>query len=133
MQPSWLENRYSWLDEKGMPTILPEKELEQALATQEDQTYILDEGAQRGSIWREPLDDGQLTAEELGKMKAEPQFSFMLKNAAISSLQLRSISNSLRRPRNSEGSLVSTNILRVRSVRIRKPKIIRNIRNSARR
>ena len=79
MQPSWLQNRYNWLDAGGMPTAIPENELEQVLCTQEAQTSVLDESAQRElSIWRELLDNGQLTAEELDKMKAEPQFSFMV-------------------------------------------------------
>ena len=62
MQPSWLNERYNWLDANGMPTGVPEEKLSKILSTQVDQTYLCDENDTRElSIWKELLDDETLT------------------------------------------------------------------------
>ena len=43
MQPSWLSDRYNWLDEEGMPMPIPKETFEQLLSTHVDQTYVCDE------------------------------------------------------------------------------------------
>ena len=79
MQPSWISERYDWLDEDGYPSAIPEEEYDKILSTQTDQTYLCDETAIRElSIWRELLDDEKLTRAQVDQMKKEPHFSFMV-------------------------------------------------------
>ena len=93
MQPSWLSDRYSWLDENGMPTGVPNEEMSKIMSTQVDQTYLCDENDTRElSIWKELLDDEMLTRAQVDEMKQEPHFSFLVQDFSFFlTLQQRSI------------------------------------------
>ena len=74
MKRSWLDERFSWLDENGMPTKIPEDEYEAAMG--EEQTYVVSEHDRRVlSTWQELLATGDLAQENLDEMMSEPWFA----------------------------------------------------------
>ena len=79
MQRDWNENRYKWLDEAGLPTPVPEDELEKMIEQQAHDSYWVESGHEEElSIWRSLLENEELSAQQLQEMKTTPYFECLV-------------------------------------------------------
>jgi hypothetical protein len=78
MRKSWLEARYTWLDEKGLPKLPDfEKSNHPCLENMAEQSYHGDEGCARHlSSWTKMVEDGEATEEMIRDWQDEPWFAF---------------------------------------------------------
>ena len=75
IQKSWLEGRFSHLDENGKPCPDFQELDENGMPEDCEQTYMVKPGEQRSlAAWKEMRDSGQITEQEMSEWKDEPWF-----------------------------------------------------------
>ena len=79
MNRSWLDKRYSWMDEKGLP-IAPQlgEEAQLSLENQEEQSYHGEEGCKTSlATWAQLLKEGEVNEDDIEQWQLEPWFEMV--------------------------------------------------------
>jgi hypothetical protein len=80
MKRSWLDKRYSWMDEKGLP-IAPQlgEEAQLSLENQEEQSYHGEEGCKTSlATWAQLLKEGEVNEDDVEQWQLEPWFEMVV-------------------------------------------------------